>query len=62
MKYLTNAPKEKTGKRLWLTDSIKALSSKVKDLFKPEEVEVTFTKVGDRTKYSYTKVDHKHLA
>ena len=62
MRYLTNAPKDKPGKRFWLTDSLKTLSDKVKDLFKPEEVEVTFTREGDRTTYSYTKVDHKHLA
>ena len=62
MKYMTNAPKDKNGKKQWLTDSLKALGTKVKSLFEPEEVEVTFTKVGDQTRYSYTKVDHKHLA
>ena len=40
----------------------KKVISQLKDLFTLEEVEVTFTKVGESTRYSYTKVSHKHAA
>jgi len=40
----------------------KALGNKITDLFKPEEVEVTFKVEGKNTSYTYTKVGHKQVA
>ncbi len=41
-----------------IRNGIKAINN----LFSLEEVEVTFTKVGGSTRYSYTKIDHKRAA
>ena len=40
----------------------KKLSSKIAELFEPEEVEVTFKEEGNKTSYTYTKVPHKQVA
>ena len=40
----------------------KVLGSKIKGLFQPEEVEVTFKVEGNKTSYTYTKVVHKQVA
>ncbi len=42
--------------------AVSRVISYFRELFSLEEVEVTFTKVGDSTRYSYTKVEHKHAA
>ena len=55
---VTPAPAKATGTKGILS----RLVNRVRDLFTPEEVEVTFTKVGNSTKYSYRKVRHKQLA
>ena len=40
-----------------LTEKLKSLRSKIKKLFILEDIEVTFTKEGDTTNYSYTKYE-----
>ena len=40
----------------------KMLGAKIADLFKPEEVEVTFKVEGKVMKYTYTKIEHKQVA
>ena len=40
----------------------KTLGSKIRGLFQPEEVEVTFKVEGNKTSYTYTKVAHKQVA
>ena len=56
------AIKHKTGLRDKMAQVMQNGINAVKKLFSLEEVEVTFTKVGDTTRYSYTKVQHKHAA
>ncbi len=58
----TIALKYKTG--LWhkLAAAFRNCIKSIKDLFSLEEVEVTFTQVGQSTRYTYTKVHHKHAA
>ena len=58
----TIALKQKNG---WLHSAATTLRNCInglKNLFSLEEVEVTFTKVGDSTRYSYTKVGQKRAA
>ena len=38
------------------------LGGMVVGLFEPEEVEVTFKEEGDKTSYTYTKVQQKQVA
>ncbi len=38
------------------------LSDRIKSLFEPEEVEVTFEVKGNHINYTYTKVEHKKVA
>ena len=55
-----NSPIVRTGRLQRLTNAINRVIANIKELFSLEEVEVTFTQVGDSTRYSYTKVEHKH--
>ena len=41
---------------------LRRLSHMISDLFKPEEVEVTFKVEGNTTRYTYTKVPEKQVA
>jgi len=52
----------KNSLRNRLTAMLRNCMKGIKELFSLEEVEVTFTKVGDSTRYSYTKVNHRHAA
>ena len=61
----------KPEKQITLPDSYKinrffhffrVLGNKITDLFKPEEVEVTFKVEGKNMIYTYTKVIHKQVA
>ncbi len=56
----TMALKHKTTRLSRFADTIRYLVNKIGNLFTLEEVEVTFTKVGDSTRYSYTKIENKH--
>jgi len=59
MTNMTNTT-ERPGKMRQFTQAINRFIAHIRELFSLEEVEVTFTKVGDSTRYSYTKVDHEH--
>ena len=38
------------------------IALKIRNLFKPEEVEVTFTDEGHTISYTYTKIEEKKVA
>jgi len=38
------------------------LGSRIRALFEPEEVEVTFLEEGDSTSYTYRVIEHKRAA
>ena len=46
----------------FIANTFRKFISRIQELFSLEEVEVTFTQVGDTTRYSYTKIHHKHAA
>ena len=50
------------GKMHFATNILRKFIGYLRELFSLEEVEVTFTKVGDATRYSYTKIHHKQAA
>jgi hypothetical protein len=52
----------KSGKASRLAAIMRKLGEKIARLFEPEEVEVTFTRHGNRIHYTYTKVSHKQVA
>ncbi len=58
----TIAIKHTTGSLKRFSYAVENCLKAIKSLFTLEEVEVTFTQVGDSTRYSYTKVTHKHAA
>ena len=58
----TVAIKHRSGKPTRLANALRNFAHSIKSLFRLEEVEVTFTKVGDSIRYSYTKINHKHAA
>lgn len=41
---------------------LKRIAGKIAGLFEPEEVEVTFKVTGNKTSYTYTKVENKQVA
>lgn len=45
-----------------LTGIVNKVRALIRDIFSLEEVEVTFTKVGDSTRYTYTKISHRQVA
>lgn len=45
-----------------LTGIFKKISNRLSELFRPEEVEVTFRKEGNTVRYTYTIVEHKRVA
>jgi hypothetical protein len=53
-----NAP----GKKSFFLHFFPTLVQSIKNLFEPEEVEVTFKTDGDKTKYTYTVIDHHQHA
>ena len=50
------------GKQNVLKRFIKTLKGRISDVFKPQEVEVTFKKEGKKVRYTYTKVSEKRVA
>lgn len=50
------------SKPLLISGLFKKLANRIYDLFKPEEVEVTFKVDGKNTTYTYTKVPQKQVA
>lgn len=61
MAYL-NGNRNQDTKLHRLMGILNRLLVQIRDIFSLEEVEVTFTKVGDSTRYSYTKTRHKQIA
>ncbi len=41
---------------------VQRMIAAIRNLFRPEEVEVTFTHDGNITRYTYTKVNNKQAA
>ncbi len=62
MKSVSGTGKKNPPGSFWLTDAARWLRRNISDLFKPEEVEVTFKVEGDNVTYTYTKVNEKQVA
>jgi|GEM_PF-5886965 len=62
MKSVSGTGKKNPSGGFWLTDAARWLRRNISDLFKPEEVEVTFKVEGDNVTYTYTKVNEKQVA
>ena len=52
----------KHGRSNGFVHFFRMLGDKINDLFRPEEVEVTFKNDGKNMSYTYTKVTHKQVA
>ncbi len=44
------------------TGILKKIKESITNLFKPEEVEVTFKTKGNQVTYTYTKIEARHVA
>ncbi len=62
MKPENQLSSSKQGRSNGFVHFFRSLSGKINDLFKPEEVEVTFKNDGKNMSYTYTKVSHKQVA
>jgi hypothetical protein len=57
-----NTVNQKPARQSWFSAVASRIVRSVHDLFRPEEVEVTFKKEGDRVTYTYTRVQDKRVA
>ncbi len=53
---------QKPTRQSWFSAVASRIACSVQNLFRPEEVEVTFKKEGDRITYTYTRVQDKRVA
>lgn len=53
---------QKPARQSWFSAFASRIARSVHNLFRPEEVEVTFKKEGGRITYTYTRVQDKRVA